>query len=123
MLKKGHITIIASDFKKSLNFYTKTLGFKLVQNFDDKYASIEAQGLSIGIHPKEENHLQPKPGNTEGIQIGFAVDNIKEATKELKSKGVKFTKDIFDDGWGFLAIFSDPDSNTLYIGEQKKDWK
>ena len=115
-LKKAHITIIVSDFEKSLKFYTEILGLKLKNRYENKYAEIDASGMTIGLHPYEAGH---KPGNVEGIQIGFAVDNMKEAVGQLKKEGVKFTSEIIDDGWGLLVFFADPDDNVLYLGQMK----
>ena len=55
------------------------------------------------------------------MQIGFAVDDIHAAVRDLK-KSVKFKGEIIDDGWGLLAFFVDPDNNLLYLGQEKKNW-
>ena len=118
-LKDAFVTVIASNFGKSLKFYTETLGLKLRKNYGNEYAEIAAPGMTIGIHPKESGD---KPGNMKGVQIGFAVADIHAVVRELKKKGVKFKGGIIDDGWGLLAFFVDPDNNMLYLGQEKKNW-
>jgi hypothetical protein len=51
--------------------------------------------VTIGLHPYEG---ASKPGSVGGIQIGFAVDNIKESVRNIKEMSVECTSEIIDDG-------------------------
>lgn len=115
MIKEANVTVMVSDMKRSVKFYTGTLGLKLESRWGDEFAQIAAPGITIALHPVVKGG---KPGRSESLSIGFAVDDIDKAMKGLKAKGVKFSR-VTDDGPVKLAFFSDPDANPLYMSESK----
>lgn len=78
-------------------------------------------GLNIGLHPAS----QASPAGRKGsITIGFNLDGpLDKAVDGLKKQGVKFTKEIFQDGSSRIAYFADPDGNEFYIIELEADWQ
>jgi len=115
MYESCGITVMVSDFDKSIKFYTDTLGLNLKNRWGNEFAFIEAPGLTIGLHPLPEK--APKSKTPGGLSIGLRVKNIEEATNTLKGNGVEFTTDIKNDGYVRIIHFSDPDGNPLYLCE------
>ena len=113
MIKGATLTIMVVDMDRSIDFYTKKLGFTLSNRWGDNYAEIDAAGMKIGIHPaikefpKSENH----------ISVGFLVDNLDRYAELLKTNSVQFTTD--EDQALKFAFFSDPDGTPLYFGQMK----
>jgi len=68
----------------------------------------------IGLHPstKDDSH----PAKSEGISIGFGVDDLTSAMKDLEAKGVAFSR-VVEDRPTKLAFFTDPDGNPLYLSQ------
>lgn len=58
-------------------------------------------GADLGCHP--ENPGQSKPSGTH--DISFYCDNIEETVAELKERGVEFSDDIRDAGYGLSTHF------------------
>lgn len=58
----------------------------------------------MGCHPEE-----PDQGNKSGTaHISFYCDDVHKTVAELKGRGVEFTEDIKDQGWGLVTQFRAP---------------
>lgn len=76
-----------SNFKKSLNFYTKILGFKIEYKRDESlFAFLSFQGSQIMIEQINENWNTGKLKYPFGRGINFQIEvkNIKPILKSLK---------------------------------------
>ena len=111
--ESANITVMVKNMDSAVRFYTETLGFKLLNRFGDHWADVEGPGISIGLHPANENM---KLGDN--MQIGLNVIDIDSSVKELTEKGIRF--EIIDDEMVRLALFTDPDGNALYLVQPKE---
>jgi len=116
VIKQANVTLMVKDMRKALNFYTSTLGLKIKAQYGDEFAQLEAPGTIIALHPAVKGG--PKPGDAQGLSIGFAVDDIEKTAAELTQKGVRLSK-ISDDGPVRLAHFKDADGYPLYLSQSK----
>ena len=116
MISQANVTVMVADMNRAIKFYTETLGLKLKAHYGDQFAQVEAPGVIIALHPASKGG--PRPGNSESLSIGFAVDNLEKAMGELKAKGVPFSK-VTDDAQVRLAFFTDADGNPLYLSQSK----
>lgn len=79
------------------------------------YVGFECGGVEIGLIPKPEG--EQKASQT-SPSVEFLVDNVDKVYKDLKSKGVKFIKELHDEPWGGRqATFTDPDGHILEIAQ------
>ena len=114
MTRGGMATIYITDMDRAVRFYTETLDLKLQHRAADHFATIDAGGLLIGLHPQGPH--SPVPGSSGSIQIGLNVTRpIDDVVDELKRRGVAFRGPIIDDDPVKLAFFGDPDGNDLYL--------
>lgn len=111
-IKKGNVTIMVANMDRALKFYTEVLGFKLAERFQNEWAEVEAPGISICFHPQRGNKSHGS------VSLGFQVKNIKELAESLEKQGVAIS--VRDEGYLFLASFTDPDGTPLYFAEMKK---
>ena len=111
-INSSRVNVMVSDMDKSIDFYTNILGLKLLNQYGNHYAEIQAPDLLIGLHPKNANTFI---GNN--ISIGFGVEEFDLVIELLKSKGIKFKIEM--DGWIRLAYFKDLDNNSLFFAENK----
>jgi predicted enzyme related to lactoylglutathione lyase len=105
---------MASDFEKSLRFYTETLELKLKFRAGNDWAEIEAPGVAIGLHPAG-GHAPTGGGG--GMSLGFQVPDIEAAMATLKARGVDFPQGWRPSGGLRLADFADPDGTPLYLAQ------
>jgi predicted enzyme related to lactoylglutathione lyase len=122
MITGGLPTVFVSELDRSIRFFTETLGLALEQRFGDHWASVKAaNGLTVGLHPASEESPAGRKGS---ITIGFNLDErIDTVVDRLKDQGVKFTKEIFQDGYSRIAYFADPDGNEFYMIELMSEWQ
>jgi predicted enzyme related to lactoylglutathione lyase len=110
------ITVTVTDIRKAADFYEKVLGLQKKYEFKD-YAGFDCGGIEIGL--KTWGELE-KPRQGEPC-INFLVDNIDTSYQALTEKGVAFSGKPSDTHWGSrIAVFNDPDGNSLQISEV--DW-
>jgi catechol 2,3-dioxygenase-like lactoylglutathione lyase family enzyme len=107
---------------RAVNFYVETLGFTLKERHGNHWASLDGgPGLTIGLHPATAEIPAGRQGS---IALGLYLDRpIKDAMKDLTSRGVQFGGPIIDDKALSLAFFADPDGNPLYIAEMKQIYR
>ena len=117
--KKGmHLHQVLLEVKnvdRSREFYTETLGFKLLYDFSPRYlAVVTPNKVQIGFHPRE-NGVSPSRSKNKAVGIEFEVDNVDSWYRRLRKLGVKFS-DKPKNAWGEReARFRDPDGYRLAI--------
>jgi lactoylglutathione lyase len=115
MFKESNVTILVSDMKRSVQFYTETLGLKLVRSYGGEWAEVEAPGIRIGLHPGKK----PSKGEpSRDVSIGLRVEEMASAKKTLEGRGLRFKAAPPDRG-ALIEYFSDPDGTPLYLIELK----
>jgi catechol 2,3-dioxygenase-like lactoylglutathione lyase family enzyme len=108
------ITFYVSDLGKAKKFYEEILGLEKKYEYSS-YVGFECGGVEIGLIPKPKG--KQKASQT-SPSVEFLVDNVDKVCKELKNKGVKFTKELHDETWGGRqASFTDPDGHMLEIAQ------
>jgi catechol 2,3-dioxygenase-like lactoylglutathione lyase family enzyme len=113
MFSNGNATILVSDMSRSVDFYTKILGLKLVQRFGNHWASVEGGKLAIGLHPASSENPAGRNGSTIiGLEL---TGNIEDAIATLTAQGVQFHGPVSQGAVGKTAYFKDPDGNLLYM--------
>lgn len=113
MLTGGNVTVFVANMDRAVRFYSETLGFPLVERYGDHWASVDAGGLRIGLHPASAENPAGRRGS---ISIGFGAGRpLEEIVATLERRGVTFDGPIRDDKGGRFVGFSDPDGHPCYI--------
>ena len=117
ILKGACPTVYVTNLDTAVEFYTASLGLKLMYKAPGHFAMIDAgEGSTIGLHPAGAH--SPKPGTSGSIQLGLSVTQpIEEVMETLRSRGVTFRGPLVDDDPVKIASFEDPDGNDLYLCE------
>lgn len=120
--KLHHVAIIASDYQKSKEFYTRILGLEVIR--ENYRADRNSYKLDLKLGDGEIElfsfpHPPQRPTNPEAAglrHLCFYVDNIEEAVEELNRKGV-VTEPIRVDEYtgGKYTFFRDPDDLPLEL--------
>jgi len=90
-----HIGIYTKDIKKSIEFYTKILGFREIWTgwVDHPTGMIHASVIRSGdiiielVRPVDLNIVSNKHGPIQ--HLAFRVSNLKDVVSELNAKGIK----------------------------------
>ena len=76
----------------------------------DGWLIFDAPEADLGVHPTE---LDGPPSGT--AAISFYCDDIEATVADLKGKGVEFTQDIEDQGYGLVTYFNVPGAFTIQL--------
>lgn len=106
--------LLVADIKRSIEFYTKKLGFEVDFHYEDFYAGVAKDGFSVhlksGNPSADERNL--KRAN-EDLDIVFSVAAVENLYNELKSKQVEILQPLCDRPYGKEFYIADPDGYIL----------
>lgn len=104
------VGIPSTDADRSRAFYIDTLGLEQDKNADYEFW---VGGTCFGIWEPEKTGMEFSPQKCS--HLALHVEDVEAARKELEAKGIEFHGETFDTGVCFMALFSDPDGNSLML--------
>ena len=104
----SNVTIMVKDMDRSIEFY-KSIGLTLQQRWENNYAMMGTEGITLGIHPSEG--IVRSSGS---LSIGFMVDEIVDCKAILHKHNILFEEQN-DGKSGIYLNFKDPDGTHLYF--------
>ena len=119
-IKKMSPQFLVSDLTRSIEFYTKKLGFDLDFRYEDFYAGIVKDGNSI--HLKSGNPFQKERKirrRHEDLDLVFSVAEVDELYKEILARSLDIIQPLREMPYGKEFYISDPDDYILAFIEEK----
>ncbi|MDB5265172.1 MAG: putative Glyoxalase [Parcubacteria group bacterium] len=124
----GHVVLYVTDAIRMADFYKETLGFHEISRgpgmaiFSSGRTHHELLMLEVGGQPKVPGSQKPGLYHI-GFKIGDKTEDVKEAYRELKAKGVSIIGST-DHGVTHSLYILDPDGNELELYADVSDaWK
>ncbi|KAK6261006.1 Glyoxalase/fosfomycin resistance/dioxygenase domain - like 2 [Theobroma cacao] len=124
ILSLHHVSRLCRDVKHSIDFYTKVLGFVLVErtlalDFDGAWLFNYGVGIHL-VQSKDEDRL---PSDTDHLDlkdnhISFQCEAMEETERRLKEFNTKYIKRTIEDESGTKIdqlFFNDPDGFMVEI--------
>ncbi len=104
---------LVKDAKRAVDFYKNTLG--LTPSWDgEQGAEFElADGSTFGVWKMSDGSWHPSAG------VFFAVPDIKEAIKQLRSQGVKISDEPFESEVCHMVQVEDSEGNSFMLHQRK----
>lgn len=96
-------------------FIRDTLGFPCT-DVGDGWLIFDVPEADLGVHPADETEARARTGTH---HISFYCDDIHATVAELKAKGVTFTMDVEDRGYGLVTHFKMPGEVVVQLYEPK----
>jgi catechol 2,3-dioxygenase-like lactoylglutathione lyase family enzyme len=114
-IKTVNMTFHVSDFSEAVSFYENILGLRKKSQWHN-YAVFDLCGMMLALEPAVGK------GTEKGVpDIYLQVDNVDDAYRELKSKGVRILTEPQDQSWGArTAKFADSDGNMFILVQLTK---
>lgn len=114
----SHITYPTTDFDKTLDFLTNTMGFYLQQRGATTYAGIGDTLFELSRHiemPVDAEHPT-------AYLLGVVVDDLDAAIEDLSAKGIEVTRPIWKARtfYGRQAVIRDPGGPQLALREYRE---
>ena len=103
MIKGVHTMFYSSEPEKLRAFIRDKLGFPAT-DVGDGWLIFDLPEADMGCHPAEDGD-----GARSGTpHISFYCDDLEKTVAELKARGVEFSSEIRDEGWGYVTRFRMP---------------
>ena len=119
-MKIGFVIVFVTDFDKSLDFYTNTLGME-IDYTEAGWAQFKSgEDVSLAIQKCRPDYME-QGSKMVGRFVGVTlmVDDIEEQYKRLVAKGVEFTGRPEKKHWGgTLAHLKDLEGNVLTLMQE-----
>lgn len=94
----------SSQAAKLRDFVRDKLGFSFT-DVGDGWLIFDLPEADMGIHPADESQAHSHAGTH---AISFYCDDIQLTVAELTDKGIEFTMDVEDHGYGLVTYFKMP---------------
>jgi catechol 2,3-dioxygenase len=125
----GHVHLRVADLERSIDFYTRVLGFELVTRYGTGAAFLSAGGYHhhIGLNTWEsKGATPPPPGHTGLYHTAFLYPDRKSLAQVLRrvvDAGVALSG-ASDHGVSEAIYLDDPDGNgvELYRDRPEAEW-
>ena len=111
MIGGAHVLIYAEDAPAARAFLRDVLGWQNVDD-GDGWLIFALPPAELGVHPAE-----PETSGTH--QLFLMCRDIEQTTADLEAKGVQFTSEISDAGFGLITRFKIPGGGEIGLYQPK----
>jgi hypothetical protein len=109
MIRGMHAMFYSSEASALRVFLRDKLGLSGA-DVGDGWLIFDPPEADLGVHPTEGEDVASGTAD-----ISFYCDDIQATVAELKAKGVEFTQEIEDHGYGFVTFFKVPGAFTMQL--------
>src|ERR1700677_3657899 len=120
-------TLTVKNVKRSIDFYTKKLGFKCELNAAPHFALLDLggpKGGTIGllswVEAKKDGAKKKTAKHNRSIHVELSTDDLDGLYKSLLKKGVKFHTPPHDEPWERSATAFDPDGYSVEFAQGRR---
>jgi hypothetical protein len=113
MIRGMHAMFYSSEAVELRAFLKDKLGWKGT-DLGGGWLIFDPPEADLGVHPTEKDG--PDSGT---MDISFYCDNIKQTISELKARGVEFTQEVEDRGYGLVTYMKVPGRFKVQLYQPK----
>lgn len=114
------IRYMVSNIEEAIAFYTKYLGFSLVEQMGPAFAIVEKDDLELWLSGPQTSAARPmpngeipRPGGWNRLVI--QVENIEALVSSMKENGIRFRNEIISGPGGKQILAEDPSGNPIEL--------
>lgn len=114
------IRYFVKDVRRSIEFYTGSLGFKLEQQNGIVFAKVSINDLTLWLAGPQSSAARPMPDGRYPEPGGWnrfvlEVKDLPSQVKALGDKGLHFRNEIVEGPGGKQIVLEDPDGNPIEL--------
>jgi catechol 2,3-dioxygenase-like lactoylglutathione lyase family enzyme len=113
MIRGMHGMFYSSQAEALRAFFRDKLGLRGT-DVGGGWLIFDAPEADLGVHPAEDSSVSSGTAD-----ISFYCDDIRGTVRELTNRGVEFTQDIEDHGYGFVTYFKVPGDFNVQLYQPK----
>jgi len=126
-----HLALVVRDYDEAIEFYTKTLRFKLVEDTyqpeqDKRWVIVAPPGsdgttllLARASKPAQEEFIGNQTGGR--VFLFLNTDDFWRDYNEMIDRGVNFVREPKDEPYGMVAVFEDLYGNLWDLLQLKNE--
>jgi catechol 2,3-dioxygenase-like lactoylglutathione lyase family enzyme len=119
------VRYMVDDVEAAVAFYTKVLGFEILNSFPPAFADVARGNLRLLLSGPTSSAGRPMPdGATPGPggwnRIHLIVDDIAAEVARLRDAGATFRNDILEGPGGKQVLVQDPAGNVVELFQQAR---
>lgn len=112
-----HIALVVKDYDDAIDFYTKKLNFRLIEDTyqpeqDKRWVVVSPPGsngttilLAKASKPEQESFIGNQAGGRVFLFLG--TDDFWRDYNEMTSRGIEFVREPKTEDYGTVAVFKD----------------
>jgi catechol 2,3-dioxygenase-like lactoylglutathione lyase family enzyme len=110
------IALLVNDYDEAISYYTGKLNFVLLEdtpvNENKRWVVVAPPGsgsCALLLAKAANDHQRSRIGDQTGgrVFLFLYTDDIERDYKQMKGKGISFTREPVDESWGRVAVFED----------------
>lgn len=118
--ERVNVRYMVDDVEKSVEFYTKYLGFTLLTNYAPAFADILRGNLRLLLSGRTSSAGRAMPDGTLPVpggwnRIHLLVDDLEAEVVRLKAQGLHFRNDVVKGPGGSQTLLIDPSGNLIEL--------
>lgn len=114
MITSVHTLIYADDAAAARAFFRDVLGWPHVDD-GGGWLIFRTGPSELGVHPSAEGDWS----TTQQHEVTLMCDDIQGTVADLKAKGVEFSRDVTDDGFGLTSMMKVPGAGEMMLYQPK----
>ena len=120
-MKIKNTMLVVTDIDKSVEFYKKVLGLRVIMDFGANKTLTGGLALQTLETWQEFIGTDDISFGSNSSEVYFEEDNFDKFTDRLKKYNVEYVHPIKEHSWGQRVVrIYDPDKNIIEIGENIK---
>jgi catechol 2,3-dioxygenase-like lactoylglutathione lyase family enzyme len=124
----GHVALVVRDYDEAVAFYTRQLGFRLIEDTDlgkgKRWVLVRPPGsdgtdllLAKAVTPEQSSRIGNQTGGR--VFLFLQSDDFWRDYREMTARGVKFVRPPSEESYGTVAVFEDLYGNQWDLLELK----
>jgi catechol 2,3-dioxygenase-like lactoylglutathione lyase family enzyme len=110
--RTDYVSVPVTDLERSTRFYGETLGLEQIGR--GQWPEFQL-GENVSLYLLDLSNIGREWQGPHSASIALRVPDVAEARRELEEKGVAFDAETLDTGVCHMALFKDPDGNSLML--------
>ena len=113
MIRGMHAMVYSSEAEALRAFLRDNLGWSGT-DVGGGWLIFDAPAADLGVHPTEGSEVASGT-----CDISFYCDDINQSVAELRARGVEFTQEVADHGYGLVTFFRVPGGFKVQLYQPK----
>ena len=114
MITAVHTLLYADDADAARAFFRDVLGWPHVDS-GGGWLIFGTGPSELGVHPTSDDRGGETWSTSQHHEISLMCDDVEATVSELTAKGVAFTRDIRDDGFGLTTMLKVPGAGEMML--------